>query len=181
MPARNAFLGMISLLFGFLYYVLASIAHAKCEDTSRVCWNSSHSRLVLLIALASRLVRPTSAVVESDQPAYGCRAMGFPTLFIVRSRSINRVNPRCDGDLNITLHLEADVEARLTERASRLGKPLAAAAVKVIAEALSASAAPREISKEPWQREFNDLLTSRPSAVHFVDDCREGIYEGCGE
>jgi hypothetical protein len=87
----------------------------------------------------------------------------------------------------LTIHLPADTEQKLREKASHSGKSLEAY-VRELAERAAqdhagspAPISPPEMTPEQWIAEWRAFVDSRPIRPVIADDSRESIYEGRGE
>jgi hypothetical protein len=84
--------------------------------------------------------------------------------------------------MNLSIHLDAETEARLRDEAQRLGKDLEAVALDALHEHLAASGEPPAPSSlADWRVRLDAMLRSLPRVAVDVDDRRETIYEGRGQ
>jgi hypothetical protein len=83
--------------------------------------------------------------------------------------------------MNLTLHLSAELEAKLREQAKAEGKPLEDVALEALQDKLVLEEEGR-LPRDKWHARFDAFLASIPHTnATFVDDSRESIYEGRGE
>ena len=81
------------------------------------------------------------------------------------------------ADMNLTLHLPPDIEAKLRAQAEATGKAPEDIAVAALQEELSATdAAPPTLPLEQWLRDFDAWVADHQSRNPRVDDSRESIY-----
>jgi hypothetical protein len=82
--------------------------------------------------------------------------------------------------MNLILHLTAETEERLKERASVIGKDPKTVALEAIEEKLAEESA--LLPQAASLAEFQAWLAAHPaSATHALDDSRESIYDGRGQ
>jgi hypothetical protein len=84
--------------------------------------------------------------------------------------------------MTLTLHIAAELEARLLEQAKTEGKPPEDIALQALEDKLayskdSSAMLPRTV----WKQEFNALLASMPNGNVNADLTRDSVYEGRGE
>jgi hypothetical protein len=79
--------------------------------------------------------------------------------------------------MNLTLHLTPDVEAKLRERASTLGRPLEELALEALKEKLvSQPEAGELLSKDSRLAKFRELIALMPDGDPDADFSREAAY-----
>jgi hypothetical protein len=84
--------------------------------------------------------------------------------------------------MNLTLHLSAELEAKLRQQAKAEGKPLEDVALKALEEQFDAEPlAAATLSPEQWVADFRVWAKSHRRLPHEADDSRESIYAGRGE
>jgi predicted transcriptional regulator len=83
--------------------------------------------------------------------------------------------------MNLTLHLPAELEARLRQEARAAGKAPEDLAVEALEEKLSCEPSTAEIPLDQWQAEFREWIAAMPRGNPDADLGRDSIYEGRGE
>lgn len=84
--------------------------------------------------------------------------------------------------MTLIIHLPAEIEHAVRERALAAGLDLDSFAAKVLTEEIAEAPEPaRRISRDEFQERLQRIINLHPIAKHFVDDSRESIYAGRGE
>jgi hypothetical protein len=84
--------------------------------------------------------------------------------------------------MNLTLHLSAELEAKLREQAKAKGKPPEELALEALQDKLaSCDDSSVMLPRNVWKREFEALLASMPDGSIDADLSRASVYEGRGE
>lgn len=84
--------------------------------------------------------------------------------------------------MNLTLHLNTEMEARLREISQQTGKEPEALAIEALQEKLADhNGATADISADEWLKKFREWIASMPQGNPDADFSRESIYEGRGE
>jgi len=85
--------------------------------------------------------------------------------------------------MTLKLQLSPDVEARLRDRATLMGRSPETLALEALEEKLATSAEPDDaLSPGVRLAEFGEWFASHPaSKATALDDGRESIYDGCGQ
>jgi hypothetical protein len=81
--------------------------------------------------------------------------------------------------MDLTLHLSAELEAKLRDQAKAVGKPPEELALEALEEKLSAeTTTPAILPPDEWIAAFDAWVTSHKPRNPNVDDSRESIYPG---
>jgi hypothetical protein len=84
--------------------------------------------------------------------------------------------------MTLTLHIAADLEARLLEQAEAEGKPPEDLTLEALEARLAATDEPSAmLPRSAWEQEFKALLATMPDGNVDADLSRAGLYEGRGE
>ena len=84
--------------------------------------------------------------------------------------------------MHLTLNLNSETAAKLSEQAALRGKQPEELVLEAIDEKLSDDSSASRLSGQRWQTRFDAFLASvLRTAASAVDDSRESIYEGRGE
>jgi len=83
--------------------------------------------------------------------------------------------------MTLTVQLSPEIEAKLLQQATLIGKLPERIALEAIEEKLAAGdEVATRLSKEEWHRRFDDLITSMPKGNLDADLSRESVYDGRG-
>ena len=84
--------------------------------------------------------------------------------------------------MNLLLHLNPELEAKLGEQAKAAGKAPEEIALQVLQEQLDAEPlATASLSADQWIADIRSWAKSHRRLSHEVDDSREAIYAGRGQ